>query len=284
MYGPNAVTIAGSPIRQAYMTLHTPVGNGLDWKVGVFDTVVGYESNSDPLNPNYTRSYGYTIEPTTHTGVLASYTVNSEISISAGVANSGYVNSFTPTTTYESQKTYLGSIGLTSPDSWGWAKGSTLNLGVVDSINSTKPVFGSLTALGGGSSTEWYAGLTMPTPWTPLKAGASFDYLDTRSFGGDVWNVALYSTYQATDKLSLNARAEYLDSNHGGVYSGFGGIDNEAEEVTLTAQYNLWANVLSRVEFRVDHVEHGNTFGTNAAGATDKSTDFLLALNLIYQF
>ena len=50
--------------------LRTPVGNGIDWKMGVFDTVIGYESNSDPLNPNYTRSYGYTIEPTTHTGIL----------------------------------------------------------------------------------------------------------------------------------------------------------------------------------------------------------------------
>ena len=51
------------------------MGNGIDWKVGVFDTIIGYESTSCPLNPNYTRSYGYTIEPTTHTGVLATYKV-----------------------------------------------------------------------------------------------------------------------------------------------------------------------------------------------------------------
>src|SRR5271157_2512682 len=31
-------------IRQAYITLRTPVGNGIDWKVGIFDTIVGYES------------------------------------------------------------------------------------------------------------------------------------------------------------------------------------------------------------------------------------------------
>ena len=34
-------------IRQAYMTLRTPVGNGIDWKVGVWDTIIGYESTSD---------------------------------------------------------------------------------------------------------------------------------------------------------------------------------------------------------------------------------------------
>ena len=33
-------------IRQAYVTLRTPVGNGIDWKVGVFDTIIGYESTS----------------------------------------------------------------------------------------------------------------------------------------------------------------------------------------------------------------------------------------------
>ena len=29
-------------LRQAYVTLRTPVGNGIDWKVGVFDTIIGY--------------------------------------------------------------------------------------------------------------------------------------------------------------------------------------------------------------------------------------------------
>src|SRR5690242_19282316 len=30
-------------IQQAYIALRTPVGNGIDWKVGVFNTIVGYE-------------------------------------------------------------------------------------------------------------------------------------------------------------------------------------------------------------------------------------------------
>src|SRR6266513_5165361 len=51
-------------IRQAYVALRTPVGNGIDWKIGVFDSIIGYESSESPNNPNFTRSYGYTIEPT----------------------------------------------------------------------------------------------------------------------------------------------------------------------------------------------------------------------------
>jgi len=67
-------------IRQAYVALRSPVGNGIEWKVGVFDTIIGYESVAAPANPNYTRSYGQTIEPQTHTGVLASYRFNDNIS------------------------------------------------------------------------------------------------------------------------------------------------------------------------------------------------------------
>jgi len=74
-------------LRQAYVSLRTPVGNGLDWKVGVFDSIIGYESVEGPNNPNYTRSYGHSIEPQTHTGVLASYRFTDLLSASAGVAN-----------------------------------------------------------------------------------------------------------------------------------------------------------------------------------------------------
>ena len=45
-------------LRQAYIALRTPVGNGIDWKVGVFDSPLGYESTSSPLDPNYRRGAG----------------------------------------------------------------------------------------------------------------------------------------------------------------------------------------------------------------------------------
>ena len=116
-------------IRQAYITLGTPIGNSrVDWKVGVFDSPLGYESNSDPLNPNYTRSYGYTMEPTTFTGILATYKVNDMLSFQAGVADSeqvgamGYTMGATPINgrnTQESKKAYMGTITFTAPDNWG---------------------------------------------------------------------------------------------------------------------------------------------------------------------
>jgi len=51
-------------IKQAYIALRTPIGNGIDWKIGVFDTIIGYETFDAGSNPNYTRSWGNTVEPT----------------------------------------------------------------------------------------------------------------------------------------------------------------------------------------------------------------------------
>jgi hypothetical protein len=272
--GPDSVgqaTGAGG-LTQAYLTLRTPVGNGIDWKVGVWDTIVGYESLNDPSNPNFTRSYAYQIEPTTHTGILGTYKVSDMVTVQAGVADdsnvAGVASGFNTRAGLESQKTYMGDVQLTAPDSFGWAKGATLYLGAINSDNT-----------GGPGSTSLYLGSTIPTPMAALKFGGSFDYLDIHNAGGgntsddSVWDIALYSTYQATDKLSLNFRGEYL--NQAGI-----GASN-AEEFTATAQYALWANVLSRVEFRWDHLESAGAYG-NVPG--NNHNNFMLAANFVYQF
>ena len=296
----------GFSLRQAFIRLHTPISgsNGLDWQIGVFDSIIGYESNSDPLNPNYTRSYGYTIEPTTFTGILGTYKVNDNLSLSAGIANQEFVNSFVPANTFESQKAYFGSASVTAPESMSFLKGATLSAGVVHNVNSSSVALGGVNpniTAAPGATTSLYVGATLPTPVTQLKVGASFDYLfqsqinsvTGASSGADIWNIAGYATFQATDKLSLNLRAEYLDNRT--TFSGAipGGVvytpvdlypDNNAAEITATVQYNLWANVITRGEFRWDHVEHGDAFGYGTAGAPNRDNDFLLALNVIYQF
>jgi hypothetical protein len=323
MYGQDAVGVGigsanasgfNATIRQAFIRLHTPVaGNGIDWQIGVFDSIIGYESNSDPLNPNYTRSYGYTIEPTTFTGILGTYKVNDMISFSGGIANDEFANSFVSGNSFESERAYLGSVSLTAPDSMGFLKGATLSGGVIHNNNSffpgtiAPPVAGTVNP---GPTTSLYAGVTLPTPITQLKVGGSFDYVfedktaaGIHSQGADLWDIAGYATFQATDKLSFNFRAEYLDDQS--AFSGTVGPTtvttpialypgNDAEELTATIQYNLWANVITRGEFRWDHVEHRTADGTaegfgavNTPGGfagPSRNNDFLLALNVIYQF
>ncbi len=146
--GTQSALAAGSgdfAVRQAYVALRAPFQNGIDFKVGVFDSIIGYESVEGPNNPNYTRSYGHSIEPQTHTGLLASYRFNDNISASVGVANTygPTINerAFPATAAEadnkqaESYKTYMVSIALTAPDSFGFLAGSTLYGGIVNGFN-----------------------------------------------------------------------------------------------------------------------------------------------------
>jgi hypothetical protein len=303
-------------IRQAFIRLHTPiVGNGIDWQIGIWDSIIGYESNSDPLNPNYTRSYGYTIEPTTMTGILGTYKVNDEISFSGGIANQdGGLGSITPqftsTTVYEDNKTWLGSVSLTAPDSMGFLKGATLSSGVIYGIDGyTQPLNrGDIEpaynppGTGSGRPLNLYVGATIPTPMNQLKLGAAFDYVNvpnatqlTQNRTDNIWVLGGYATYQASDKASVNVRAEVLRDQGTpvdiiSVYPGTATVPGRyqhqyAEEVTVTLQYNLWANVLTRGEFRWDHTDADN-FGVSddGSGLPNRQNDFLLALNVVYQF
>jgi hypothetical protein len=259
-------------IRQAYVTLRTPVGNGLDWKIGVFDTIIGYESLASVNNPNYTHSYGFTIEPTSHTGILASYKITDLVNVSAGIANTvGPVinNRAFPSTTplsgseAESYKTYMGAVALTAPQDWGFIGGSTLSAGIVNGFSD----------FGGANTANYYVGATVNTPISALKVGMSYDLLDVHVFGGDVWDIAGYATFQATEKLSFSGRGEYEDVVGGG---------SHIYELTGTAQYDLWKNVITRAEFRWDHGDNGRFFGGTTT--PDRRNAYLLAAQVIYKF
>jgi hypothetical protein len=298
-------------LRQAYVLLRVPYENGIDLKVGVFDSILGYESIESGANPNFTRSYGHGIEPQTHTGMLASYHFTELFSVSAGVANTTgpAINdrTFAPYGTYaESYKTYMGSFSLTAPESFGTLAGSTLYGGVVNGFSSrtivTDPTTGATVQ---ASQTSYYVGATVATPITGVRCGVAFDDLDVHSdVSGETWAVAGYVTWQATEKLSFHGRAEYLrDRGQQKVYvmqiaDPTGAAPPVASQLspdevfswTATMQYDLWKNVLSRVELRWDHAcsgggiygGSGNSF-TNPNTGTEKNA-VMLAANIIYKF
>ena len=263
-------------VRQAYVALRTPVGNGIDWKIGAFDGITGYEGNTGYANPNYTRSYGYAINPASEVGLLGSYKVSSIVSVQLGIANrdsasSGTVTG-TPSGSHLSSKNYIASVGLTAPDSWGFLKGSTLNLQTIQTFDNY-------------GANNYSVNGTFATPVTGLKVGLAYDkvqQLGDSNQGYDANIYGVYASFQATSKLLYSVRAEYVDGqNLPFFYVGpSGGPNNgKGEEVTLTVQYDMWANVVSRVEARWDHTEAGG--GYNVQGNADA---FLIALNVVYKF
>ena len=108
--------------------------SGLNFKLGVWDTMMGYEVFESVSNPNFTHSYGYTIEPTTHTGLGVAYQFTDWLSANAGVANTfgPRINERAFYAKAESYKAYMGSVTLTAPESLGFLKGSTLTAVVMN--------------------------------------------------------------------------------------------------------------------------------------------------------
>lgn len=289
LYGPDAVGYnpsangaggqfsGGTPsdfaIKQAYVELRAPVGNGLDIKMGVFDTIIGYEVFEAGSNPNFTRSWGYYLEPTEHTGVLLSYKFTDIVSASFGVANTSFAgintrNDYKGTASYW-WKTIMGSVTVTAPQNWGFLAGSSFYAGFVNGYN------------GSSDQMNLYVGAVLNTPIKELTTGVAFDFVDYQDFGDEydrTYNFGLYATYKATDKMTLSARGEY--GWHEDEFKA-GGSTFDSDYcwygLTGTLQYDLWANVISRLEARYEVEDAFNGFNETQCGLG-------LYLNLIYKF
>jgi len=298
-YGPDAQAIDGGayPIRQAYVDMEVPVGNGLEIKLGRFDNLLGYETSDAMNNPNWTRSYGYSFEPTEHTGLLLNYQFASWMSLEAGVVDSvttigGSGSPSTVNTRPESRRGLISLLTLTAPDSWGFLKGSALYAGF-----DYGPGAYSTPGFASGDMTEWYAGMTLNTPVTGLSFGASYDGISDADVGGfDAGNFeafAGYATYKINDKANIDGRIEYAngtaleaaESIANGVPFGSGTLD-KVIAITGTFEYDLWANVMSRLEVRWDHNAGGGgpAFGGEIPGVPTKNNEVLVAANIIYKF
>jgi len=309
MFGPDANVMPGAltsgvAIKQAHAVLRAPIGNGIDFKVGQFDPIVGYEVTESYKNPNFSRSLGFNnLEPFGHTGILASYQVNDIIGVSGGVANgdngfglnggsltAGGFKSGQEGTSFrgilaESSKVYMGSVVVKAPESAGWLSGSSLYVGAVNGE-------------GKGSSNDptlLYVGVSLATPIKELSIGASADLL----FNGGASNTdavklvpgrfnsyanayAFYTGYQITEKLKANNRFEYATSGYGAFLPNRGSNGDKIIGETFTLDYALWSNVLTRGEFRWDRAVDGVASG--AGPFNGQKNDLSLTASIVYKF
>jgi hypothetical protein len=289
-------------IQQAYVDLKAPVGNGLDFKMGVFNTIIGYEVFDSINNPNVTRSYGYSIEPTTHTGILGTYQFCESFSASVGVANTfgpqinqrTFVNSSGMYLQAESYKAYMGSFTITAPTNMSFLAGSTLTACIINGFNSGTPASSPSTVATAGTTyadqTSYYVGATFNTPVTGLKVGACYDYAGvsgqslTLGNSGYANAVGGYISYQLTEKLSVYGRGEYATSSNPATF-----MASKIVEATATLQYDLWKNVLSRLEFRWDHAAdgtapYGGTGNLEPGQPGGLANSYILLADVSYKF
>lgn len=287
MYGPDAIVMPGRiangdlAIKQAYVALRAPVGNGIDFKVGQFDPTIGYEVTDSYVNPNFSRSFGFNnLEPFGHQGVLATYQFTEWVGATAGVANGfGDISGVTTGRGVginakdggESIKSYIGGLVFKAPENFGFLAGSSLYLGIVDR------------GFGGGVDDQinYYVGASLSTPVEGLTVGASWDYVDNLNGVakqyGYAW--ALYGSYQLTEQLKLSYRAELAGSS-GGVHLPGASNDEQVFGNTVTLDYALWKNVISRLEYRLDSAVSGSVLRPFDGQKNDHS----LTANIVYLF
>ena len=262
-------------LQQAYITAKAPIGDGIDFKVGKFVTLLGAEVIESPANWNFSRSYmfNYSI-PFTHTGILASYPLGEFGSTTLGV-----VNGWERVDDNNKAKTLLGNLTLTPLED--------LTLSVTG-INGAEQA---------GDSNDKRTVLDLVATYQAtdkLTLMANYDYghesgvatAGTGEVGVNWTGLALYAKYDLTPTWSLAGRWEWFDDtdNARTGFTSFGGgtpPDIDFQEWTLTNQWKLYEHVLARLEYRHDSADQRVFFHDTDGFAKYQDT---VAAELVYHF
>jgi len=286
-------------VNEAYVSVRAPLGNGLDFRLGYFMNPLGFEVFDGYRNPNFSRSYGYFIEPKAHTGLTVEYQFAEWLRAMGGIANS-YSPAIDARSPTESSKTYIGLITLTGAG-W-WRSDATLSLGYTGGNTDTAAPTDVSPRIH-----NFFAGARIPSGLQGLTFGLSYDYQANAVANQPAFfffpagpkstyanAAAAYAMYQLA-KWEFNSRVEYASGTAGyraitSSQGSFGStkllsgpFNEEFLGITETIAYRQWANVIPRVEFRWDRDVSGGApvFGTTA---NPRRNSLTLALNLIYVF
>jgi hypothetical protein len=222
--------------------------------------------------------------------VSATYVINPNITLMGGVGNiAGYNNQVDARGPIESKKAYLGMISITCPDNFGFLSGSSISVGYTtgDNQRDITGTSSSGTVLNppGFSQGNFYVGGTLNTPVAGLKLGFAYDYTTGQVTKNDYANAtALYVLYE-TGKWKFNNRFDYASSTSGRFDAVNSGSTDQLFSYTIDVDYSLWANVVSRLEFRYDRSLSGDRpFGGSTAGSPINKQAISLGFNVIYLF
>jgi len=255
---------SSAELRQAYLDLRFPLVNpitagettSLDLRIGTFNSIVGFESPDHNANAQYTRSWGYTIQPTVHTGLLAFfpgtgrpgvdalYEWDSRYQIALGVANTNDPR-INGTPANADRKTLLAGFMWELPEALGPLGGSRFSLGYVNGRARTGSDPIQNLSLGLGllpNSEKWNLSLTHDSRILP---GA----------GNDDSVFGLYVGHTLSDDFSLSARGEIYQEG-AKLYSAESAAEQtDGQGFSLTLKYKVWENVISRMEYRWDNTD-----------------------------
>jgi hypothetical protein len=261
-------------LEQAYASLRCPLGNGWDFKVGKFVSILGYEVIERPANMNVTYGLLFQAMPLYYTGVLSSYRFDNYLDAKLGVVNGSNTDNNTTTALTGDGCSILAALNLTAPggnanwsnnfqyssnednNSSGEPRNSTTGVSTQNFSDS-----GSGHALIYNSWGNWapkFAEDKLLFSFNALLGTANTGVSYNNSFGwgySTTWyGAGAYLKYQFNDWFYLASRGEFLSGSNGAIMTE---ADNKAGapsrwEYTLTAGFNVVDNLLIRSEYRMD--------------------------------
>jgi hypothetical protein len=274
-------------LEQAYISIRAPVGNGWDFKVGKFVSILGYEVMERPANMNTTFGLLFNVMPLYYTGLLSSYRFDDYLDGKLGVVNGS--NSDNNTTTNPNAGdgvALLAALNVTAPggnanwsNNFQYSTGSDNNTATgvdTDSLTTSyiRPTPGieeSAYILIYNSWGNWapkFADDKLLLAFNALlgnQSGSASRDNDVASYNVNTcwYGAGAYAKYQFNDWFSLASRGEFLGSNNSRVFGNQGtattgsprggNVTGESLwEYTLTAGFNVIDNLLIRAEYRMD--------------------------------
>jgi hypothetical protein len=269
-------------LEQAYVSIRAPVGNGWDFKVGKFVSILGYEVIERPANMNVTYGLLWQQMPLYYTGVLSSYKFDDYLDAKLGVVNGSQTDNNTTTGLNGDGCAVLAALNVTAPGgNANWSNNFQYSSNNDNNTAST-PTNGSSTstAVENGSNGTGYTFIYNSWGnWAPKFAddkllfafnallGTSSTNAEPSQPGTTWFGAGAYAKYQFNDWFSLCSRGEYLGGNNPAkVTDNYNNQNLSLWEYTLTAGFNVIDNLLIRAEYRLD-------WGTNSVNNLNTGFD-----------
>jgi len=238
---------------EANVIVNVPVGNGLKVLFGKFGTTMGYESTFTEENFNWSGGNLWTfVEPFTHTGLMLSYQLTTELELKATI-NNGWDD----VADNNNAKSFMGTATYTMNDSISMA----------------------LTGFGGpeqaGNSANWRKGVDFwfDDKLTPkLEGVVQLDYgaedgADANGKKAEWYAVGGWLNYTVNTKWGVAGRADYFKDQDGVRTSGAPALapfpinnGQELTSLTLTVNYKPVDGLRLAPEVRWDHSSLNTAF------------------------
>ncbi len=235
----------GTAMPQAYAQL----GNGTwDFKVGHFYTIIGYEVVTAPDNFFYTHAYTMQYgEPFTHTGALATYEVNEQLSVSGG-----FTRGWDAWEDNNEDLSALYGFTLTSEDEKA-SLAYYAHVGDEDDAGNLNRYINSV-VFTYALTDDWKYVFHHDYGFQEEAAGPDQD--------GEWYSFNHYLFYTVNDCLSYGLRYEWFSDDDGTRVTQLlpddahtlpiAGVPTHWQEITFGANYKPHANVVVRPEARFD--------------------------------